>query len=432
MMRDLRRFAALDFPLLVLLATMPIATWLAVAWDAFQPPREVQSFLGGSQNIYLLLILPLAAVTLPRILLARAIQGGPHALFARLALAVLGWALLGLTWNGHFSTLAGSIVPLTAILAANAGLLAFISAREARAQGQGPLLMSALTLALVATGLGGMAGGIVHLLGPLPSGQPFLFVDGFANVRTLGEVMMLAVGASLVWMWGRPGLVPFLLAVVLASVLAWTGTRAAWMGLAGALLLGLAWWRPGWKAAGLTVGALILGAGLSLALPVPHGTYGIGRLAYLASETAVALETGLVAENEAGAIEGSDRLKLWSWGVAQISNHPWLGHGYGTMGVLDRPDYANFKHLHNLPLDLAFGLGIPMAVVLTLLLLAGVLGTFERARHDRLMLFPLAAGAVLGTSLFAGVFLFPFMTVVAGLGLSGAGLRQADPRAAKV
>lgn len=423
-----QHLSALSAPLMWMLLGIPLSVWAGVGWDAFQAPNGTQMFLGAANNFYLLWLSPLVLLAVPRTLLRTLLTRAPMAGFAAGGIFVLGWMIAGVALNDRFSTLADAVVPLVAIANTGLALLAWMVAREARAAGQGPALAEAFKGCLLLAGMGMVAGMVVHLLGAKPERQIFLYVDGFGNIRTLGEALMLALAAAIAWAWKKPGLWAFLAATALACALAWTGTRAAWVGLGGALLLGALLWLPGWKAAAHTLGAVILGAALSLALPLPDSTYGIGRLAELVRETGVAIDTGVGSEAPSGTVAPSEpdsaRLLLWGWGVDRIAEAPLLGHGHGAMGTLDRPHHARFKHLHNLPLDLAFGLGVPMGIGLTLLLVWATLSAFVQARRDRLFLLPLCAGAVLATSLFAGLFLFPISVVAAAIGLSGAAGRR--------
>lgn len=406
-----------------MLAGIPLCIFAGVGWDAFQDANGTQSFLGASNNFYFLWLLPMMLLGAPRAFRAAIARGGNARTFTLLALALLIWMAVGLWSNGQLPTIFDAILPSVAILNIVAALLAWMLARRTLQDGYGEDLHTALTHTLLAAGAGCALGAAVHLLGAWPEQQVFLFVDGFANLRTFGETVMVAFAAALVLWWKRPGWGAFALAIALATLLAWSGTRAAWVGLAGMLTLGLIVWQPGWKAFAGTIAIVVAGGVASLALPTPHGTYGIGRLGYLANEASFVLEHTTQNAAPAEDIEaGSSRLALWSWGVDRISERPWTGYGYAAMGSVERPNEARFKHLHNLPLDLAFGLGVPAAIALTLALLYALVAATFQARRDGLWLGPLCAGALLATSLFAGIFLFPITVIIVAIGLSGVGV----------
>lgn len=419
-----RGWSHLNAELTWMLVGIPLCVFAGVVWDGFQEARDIQSFLGASNNFYFLWLLPMMLLAAPRTLVRALLTQDAHRKMAAGTLFVLAWIVGGLVLNGNVAGLGDAVVPIVATLNVLVGALAWIVARRAYRAGHGAALMDALGCTLLVTGVGCTLGGVVHLMGELPDWQVFLYVDGFANLRTLGEVVMLALAAALVGWWKRPSFALFALAVLFAIVLAWSGTRAAWVGLGGMLVLGFLVWLPGWRALAGTVAIVLLGGILSTPLPTPHGTYGIGRLAYLANEASFVLEhsTNPTVDNP-GDVNGSNRLQLWGWGVDRVQERPLTGHGYATMGSLERPEHAHFKHLHNLPLDLAFGLGVPAAVALTLFLLWALLSATFQARRDRLFLGPLCAGTLLATGLFAGLFLFPIAVVVGAMGLAGAGKR---------
>lgn len=403
-----------------LLVGIPVCIWGGVLWDMFQDAKGTQMFLGASHNFYLLWILPMFVLALPRALVRATRAGGGQRWTAMGLLALLAWIVLGDLRMARFSSLDDAVLPIVAVLTTTLAGMGWLLGRQERDAGRGAALERGVARALLLGGAGMIAGGVIHLLGELPDHQPFLYVDGFGNIRTLGEALMLALAAAVVWGWR--GTSPWALAavVVLATALAWTGSRACWVGLGGALVLGALWWRPGWKPFGITALALLVGALLSLPLPTPDGSYGIARSGALVEEAGFAIGTGLSGGGKV-EVEDSSRMALWGWGVDRIREQPWYGHGLASMDSLPRPEEAHYKHLHNLPLDLAFGVGIPMAIVLTLLLLWAVLSSYAQAAWDGHYLLPMAAATALATSLFAGLFLFPITVAVAALGLSGAG-----------
>ncbi len=83
----------------------------------------------------------------------------------------------------------------------------------------------------------------------------------------------------------------------------------------------------------------------------------------------------------AGDVSAS-RFKIWSDTLALIASHPWLGVGFGEFNFAwsltpfpHRP-VAFFDHTHNLPLQFAVELGLPLAALLLLLLGAGLWRAF--------------------------------------------------------
>lgn len=411
---------ALDVRLIWALLGLPLCIWAGVLWDAFQPPRGVQSFLGASNNLYLLWLMPV----LLKDLLVLWMRGLPR--LRPLAIGsflLVTWALWGLALQGRFDTLKSAVVPLVAVLCLVAAIVLWDAAHGAWKAGQGPALQKAFQGVSIWALAGLLAGVAVHLLGAWPEHQVFLFVDGFANVRTLGETAAVLAAVALATALVQGGYFWRVVAVVAIAALAWSGTRAGWVGLAGALFFASFFWgRPlmrGVQAAAL----LALGFLISSPVPTPDNSYGAFRVGHLLEETQRAASTLQRLDEIPGdeAIEGSNRLALWNWGMDRIAESPWVGVGYGSMGsVPDKPKHAHFMHLHNLPLDLAFGMGVPVAFFLVGLLLASAFSAALRARVDGLWALPLASFTVLLTALFAGLFLFPITVVAAVLGLGGA------------
>jgi O-antigen ligase len=66
----------------------------------------------------------------------------------------------------------------------------------------------------------------------------------------------------------------------------------------------------------------------------------------------------------ATAFERDLRPRIWSTGLAQIAQAPWLGHGYGreivagAFAPLTPPNYPQLRHAHNVFLDQAVELGV--------------------------------------------------------------------------
>ena len=416
---------SLDARLIWALLGLPLCIWAGVLWDSFQAPREVQSFLGASNNLYLLWLMPVVLKDLLVLWLRGLPRLRPLAVGSFL---LVSWVVWGLALHGRFDSVKSSVVPLVAVLCIGAAVVLWDAAHGAWKNGQGPDLQKAFQGVSIWALAGLLTGAIVHLLGAWPERQIFLYVDGFANIRTFGETASVFAAVALATALVQGGHFWRVAAVLAIAALAWSGTRAGWVGLAGALFFASFFWgRPfvrGVQAAAL----LALGFALSVPVPTPDGSYGAFRVGHLLQETQNAASTLQRMDEIPGeeAIEGSNRLALWNWGMDRVAESPWTGMGYGSMGSIpDKPAHAHFMHLHNLPLDLAFGMGIPVALFLVGLLLASAFSAALRARWDGLWALPLASFTVLLTSLFAGLFLFPITVAVAVLGLGGAWVGRA-------
>jgi hypothetical protein len=85
-----------------------------------------------------------------------------------------------------------------------------------------------------------------------------------------------------------------------------------------------------------------------------------------------------------GDISGS-RFRIWADALQLIAAHPWTGVGWGNFNFawsltpFPNRHTAFFDHTHNLPLQLAVELGVPMALLICGLLLWGLWQAWQRA-----------------------------------------------------
>lgn len=85
-----------------------------------------------------------------------------------------------------------------------------------------------------------------------------------------------------------------------------------------------------------------------------------------------------------GDISGS-RFRIWADALQLIAAHPWTGVGWGNFNFawsltpFPNRHTAFFDHTHNLPLQLAVELGVPMALLICGLLLWGLRQAWQRA-----------------------------------------------------
>jgi hypothetical protein len=81
----------------------------------------------------------------------------------------------------------------------------------------------------------------------------------------------------------------------------------------------------------------------------------------------------------------SSRFGIWANTLALIQAHPWFGVGFGefnfawTLTPFPGRPVAFFDHTHNLPLQLAVELGLPLAVLVLALLLWALWGNLQQA-----------------------------------------------------
>jgi len=189
----------------------------------------------------------------------------------------------------------------------------------------------------------------------------------------------------------------------LASVLLWAMVAATWLGDTGRLPRVAAWVANGLMLFVAVLTASRTGAVAALGLAVWGGVdrrlSGSTRVALLVVPLAYVLFWFGITEwahvqhqafsGEARFLGKGDvsasRFGIWSNTFALIAAHPWVGVGFGDFNFAwsltafpDRP-VAFFDHTHNLPLQFAVELGLPIAVVVLSLLGHALWRSFRRA-----------------------------------------------------
>lgn len=329
----------------------------------------------------------------------------PSSTFLNQALAVCGWGLLlwllarpaagaarpASPWREPGVPLAVGALALLAGLA----LLAWASGRLPASLALSPaalLLAAAATLvagaaiagrlgldaALTPLAVGLLAGGVLSaLVGVIQVFLPSL-ADGSliaatalpgrasGNLRQPNHLSSLTLWAlvGLLWLRERRGLpwpVALPLGVLLLASLVLTFSRT---GAVGIVLLGL--WAAvarGWSR----------GARLALAaLPFAYAAAW-----WVLTHATARAASGAARFSPEGDVSSS-RFAIWSDTWALIRQHPWRGVGFGdfnfawTLTPFPQRPVAFFDHTHNLPLQFAVELGLPLAVLITGLLLAAL------------------------------------------------------------
>ena len=194
-----------------------------------------------------------------------------------------------------------------------------------------------------------------------------LNLPGYSNVRHLDYFLGSII--TLLGLWPLtnrkqktqktfPYLI-FSLLLALWIMLLWTGGRGAAIAAAAAIGTLLIFFRPtAWKQLLLlNFTALVLGASLSLLLPIPSGSYGLLRFAS---------KIDTVQNFTAG------RSGIWAEAINVWTQHLWFGVGAGQTKTIIKAAAQTFGHPHNIFIQtmLAWGIigGIPF--------LAGIFGIF--------------------------------------------------------
>lgn len=289
--------------------------------------------------------------------------------------AALGLVLLGLGWSWS-SGLPSSLALQTLLLVSLALLLLYVSWRGRMAEagdgtGEGAAFASAMLLA----GLLSAAVAMVQVFAPSWADGHFIVRSGLpgravGNLRQPNHLSSLLLWALIAW-------------VPLAHGGRWFGRQMqawVWGGLGAALVLAvvLTASRTG------TVGILLIAAwGLvdkRLARRVRVSMLA-APLAYLLCWTLMASWAHSTANTFGGEMRLSEgdlsasRFGIWSNTLALIRANPWTGVGLGefnlawTLSPFPGRPVAFFDHSHNLPLQLAVELGLPLAAAILALLL---------------------------------------------------------------
>ncbi|MBX3604498.1 MAG: O-antigen ligase C-terminal domain-containing protein [Piscinibacter sp.] len=339
------------------------AALLAVAVPsllAFNLPPSATFLNQAASLIGWSLWLALLAAALPR---PGRLPSGLAAVLA--ALALLAVATVGsMVWAGLPGTLGLSSLGMLAA----AALTAWVAA-ELRAAGHAEAAFDAFCIALLVAGALSAIIGVVQVFDPDATGGPWIAATGVGD-RAVGNLRQPNHLSSLL-LWAMTATVFLLRTRRLPAPIAWplyglmlfavvlTGSRT---GLLGTLLLAV------WGALDRTLDRrqrLWL-----LATPVVYAA-----LWLLMAEWA-----RLHAQVFAGEIQlsqsnlHSSRVGIWKNTLVLIAQHPWLGVGFGEFNFAwsltpfpDRP-VAFFDHTHNLLLQFAVELGLPLATLVVALL----------------------------------------------------------------
>ena len=231
------------------------------------------------------------------------------------------------------------------------------------------------------------------------------------NVRHVGYFS--AAGAALALGWfaaeGRsfprwPGLI---LAVLMASVGYWSGTRFMLAGLIGSAILACLIFR-GSSLRRLSFGlifTLIAAIPISLLHQPPWGSYGFWRI------------IGTSAGGNAAAGFSNNRWDLWLRTADQIRQNPWIGHGEAQLPYLHITPQFIETHPHNVALQFMFHYGVAGGLLALILLTWGVLAAHRNAVRQPSLGLPAWMGLVslLLISLIDGSLYWPYPTAMCAL-----------------
>ncbi len=304
---------------------------------------------------------------------------------ARALQAALAFLLLAALAAPFWASAPWSLALSSAGLIAAASLTALVGSSLQRA-GRGTLAFRALCIGLVVAGVASSLIGIVQVYLPTwadgnwiaPSGIAGRAVSNMRQPNHMSSLLLWGIIAA-VWLSDTAGATRTVRTVARCAVLLMlfglvlSGSRT---GMLGTGLLAL------W---GLLDRRLSRPARAALVLaPVVFGLFWWGAAAW--SHHSHEVFGGDAQFNKSDI--SSSRFGIWSNTLALIQAHPWVGVGFGefnfawTLTPFPGRPVAFFDHTHNLPLQLAVELGLPLAALVVMLLLWALWGNLQQAMRQ--------------------------------------------------
>jgi O-antigen ligase len=294
----------------------------------------------------------------------------PNGLFAALiALVLLLFAAIG-SW--HFADLPSGLTLSAVGVIASSMLILWVAAAAAQS-GHGAAAFNAFCIALIVTSVLSSLVGMVQVFAPQWADGQWIAtasVPGRAsgNLRQPNHLSSLLLWAALALAWTlETGRIKRPVAAVLGSLfmlgLVLSASRTGTLGV-----IVLALWGALDKQRPRPVRVMLL---LS---PLVYALCWWGSTEWARQSHQV---FGAAARLTADGDLSSSRFGIWSNTLALIAQHPWFGVGFGefnfawSLTPFPKRPHAFFDHTHNLPLQLAVELGLPLTgLVLALLMFA--------------------------------------------------------------
>ena len=341
---------------------------------AFNLPPSATFFNQATALIGWGAFLALLAVVLPNT--RRLPSGGLLALHGALAVLLLS-ALTAPLWTGQPWALALSSVGLIAA----AALAAQVGASAQRA-GHGWAAFHAFCIGLLVAGVGSSLIAVIQVLAPSWADGTWIARSGIegravGNLRQPNHLSSLLLWALVAVAWlgevgrlRRPAATGLMALMLFALVLSASRT-----GMVGAVMLAL-WGGLDRRLSASTRRLLWL-------VPVFYVVFWAGITGWAHFQQQV---FGGEAQLHKADISSS-RFGIWSNTLSLIAAHPWAGVGWGefnfawTLTPFPGRPVAFFDHTHNLPLQFAVELGLPLAALALTLLSIAVVAAVQAARR---------------------------------------------------
>ena len=252
---------------------------------------------------------------------------------------------------------------------------------------------------------------IILIIAMIPDYAAFYWLGGLpsaTNVRHIGNyVAILSIAAIGLFLFAKNPNQWRILAVifVVTTFLAWTGSRAAFVGLIVALPTAIYVVRHHVSATriGILAATLSFAVLATIPLPVPNPSYGVIRM-IVASD---------VRQN---SDISSARTIVWKRTIAEIAQAPLFGHGAGRfLGNMDAKYRYDLDNPHNFVLQFGYDWGIVGLAIALLLLVVGSVKLFKLPIISPLATFCAVSGLMLMLSIgmLEGMFYHPLKMLLA-------------------
>ena len=252
---------------------------------------------------------------------------------------------------------------------------------------------------------------IILIIAMIPDYAAFYWLGGLpsaTNVRHIGNyVAILSIAAIGLFLFAKNPNQWRILAVifVITAFLAWTGSRAAFVGLIVALPTAIYVVRRHVSATriGILAATLSFAVLVTIPLPVPNPSYGVIRM-IVASDVRQSSDIS------------SSRTIVWQRTIAEIATAPIIGHGAGRfLGNMDAKYRYDLDNPHNFVLQFGYDWGIVGLAVALLLLVVGSVKLFKLPTISPLATFCAVSGLMLMLSIgmLEGMFYHPLKMLLA-------------------
>ncbi len=297
------------------------------------------------------------------------------------ALSALALLLLSAVGSWHFAGLPSGLALSAIGVIASSMLMLWVAAAVAQA-GHGAAAFNAFCIALIVTGVLSTLIGMVQVFAPQWADGQWIAtasVPGRAsgNLRQPNHLSSLLLWAALALVWMlETGRVNRKVAAVLGSLLMLgLVLSASRTGTLGVIVLAL--WGALDRQRPRAVRVMLL---LS---PLVYALCWLGLTEWARESHQV---FGGAARLTADGDMSSSRFGIWANTSALIAQHPWFGVGFGefnfawSLTPFPKRPHAFFDHTHNLPLQFAVELGLPLTVLVLALLMFAMWRAWQGSR----------------------------------------------------